>query len=350
MNTAKIIALMAILVAVAVGAHASETGHYSPGLPNIRDLVVPPPGFYGILYNYMYTSDRINDGNGDEIRQITIGIPPTVETPAVSATLDLDVDLDVYVVAPGIMWTSNWKILGAKYAAYALLPFANTSIGASLTTATGTGRAIEESQFSLSDCFVQPIWLGWTIPHWDIALGYGFYAPVGKYDTEKVPIQNPLTHEVLGSITAEAADNIGLGFWTHQIQGAGTWYPWEDKRMAVVGAATWEIHGEKKDFDLTPGENLALNWGVSEYLPLKKDESLLLEFGPAGYNSWQITDDSGEAARNVSVHDEVHGVGAQVGAVYVPWMATLNFRYIYEYAATDRFMGQSFGLNFAIGF
>ena len=344
MKPMRTLALVALTVTAAITAHASEIGHFSPGLPNIRDFVVPEPGFYGLIYDYMYVSDQVNDRNGDEISAVTITIPPN------TATLDLDVDLDVYVVTPGLIWSSNWRILGAKYGAYTMFAMANTSIGASLTTATGTGRSAEESQFSVGDWFVQPLWLGWTKAHWDVALGYGFYAPIGKYDTEVITLKNPSTLEPIGTITAEAADNIGLGFWTHQFQGAGSWYPWEDKRMAVAGALTWEIHGNKKDFDLTPGQNLALNWGVSEYLPLAKDESLLLEFGPAGYDSWQITADSGDDARNTDVRDEVHGVGVQIGTVYVPWHAALNFRYIYEYAATDRFRGQSFGLNFAIGF
>jgi hypothetical protein len=200
MKRMKSVVLLAFMIAVAFGAHASETGHYSPGLPSIRDFFVPAPGFYGILYNYMYMSDQINDRNGDEIGQITIGKPP------MSATLDLDVDLDVYVATLGFMWASNWKILGATYGAYLMVPLANTSIGASLATATGTGRSMDESTFNLSDCFVQPLWLGWAIPHWDIALGYGFYAPVGKYDTEEIALPDPI-----GKVTAESSDNIGRG-------------------------------------------------------------------------------------------------------------------------------------------
>jgi len=259
--------------------------------------------------------------------------------------LGLDVDLDVYVVAPGIMWSSQREFLGFRYAAYGLLPFANTSIGASLTTQTGSGRSGEESQFSIGDWFIQPVWLGWAAPHWDVALGYGLYLPIGKYDTEQVQLPAPI-----GEITAEAADNIGLGFWTHQFQGSAAWLPWPDRRTAVAGALTWEVHGEKKDFDLTPGQNLALNWGVSQYLPAKADKSLILEVGATGYNSWQVTDDSGADARNASVHDEVHAVGVQAGLVHVPWRANVSLRYLYEYAATDRFQGQSIGLNVGIGF
>jgi hypothetical protein len=38
----------------------------------------------------------------------------------------------------------------------------------------------------VGDMFVQPLWLGWNSKHWDFALGYGFYAPLGRYDTETV--------------------------------------------------------------------------------------------------------------------------------------------------------------------
>jgi hypothetical protein len=45
-----------------------------------------------------------------------------------------------------------------------------------------------------------------------------------------------------------------------------------------------------------------------------------LEIGPAGYSSWQVTDDTGSAAKNPDVHDQVHAVGGQLGLTYVPWL------------------------------
>jgi hypothetical protein len=113
---------------------------------------------------------------------------------------------------------------------------------------------------------------------------------------------------------------------------------------------TYEIHGEKNDFDLTPGDNLTLNWGISQFLPLTKDQKLLLELGPAGYSSWQITDDTGRDARNGDVHDQVHAVGGQLGLAYVPWNAALNFKYFYEFAAEDRFQGQALTLSLSMKF
>jgi hypothetical protein len=340
MNTAfKLTIRVSCLAAALLTAHAGEIGHFAPGVPNIRDFAMPGPGFYGVLYNYGYTTDRLNDSGGNRVNSVTIN-----PGPGPGVTLGVDVDVDVYAIAPTFIWISPWKILGAKYGAYVSQSFGNTSVGASLATQSGSGRSAEDSQFGVGDIFVQPLWLGWAREHWDFALGYGFYAPIGKYDTETV------TLPVVGPLTVEAADNIGYGFWTHQVQGAASWYPWTDKRMAVATALTYEYHGEKEDFDLKPGQNLTFNWGVSQYLPLKKDQTLLLEVGPAGYSSWQITDDSGSAAASTPIKDQVHAVGGQLGLTYVPWNAALNFHYFYEFASEDRFQGQSIGLNFAMKF
>jgi hypothetical protein len=314
--------------------YGGEIGHYAPGLPNIRDLVVPQPGFYGVLYNYFYSTDRLNDGDGDEINSVN-------PRGGRGVTLDVDVDVDVYVLAPTFLWVSPWKLLGAKYGAFITPSFANSSVGAALATVTGRGIDAETSAFAMGDLFVQPLWLGWTLTHWDFAFGYGFYAPLGKYDTDTVPLPGGAT------VTAEASENIGLGFWTHQLQGVVTWYPCAHKATAVLAALTYEIHGDKQDFDLTPGQNLTLNWGISQFLPLRKDQHLLLEVGLTGYSSWQITDDSGSDARNPSVHDQVHAVGGQLGLTYVPWAASLNAHYFGEFAAQDRFQGQVFGVSVA---
>jgi hypothetical protein len=77
------------------------------------------------------------------------------------------------------------------------------------------------------------------------------------------------------------------------------------------------------------------------------DQKLLLEVGPAGYSSWQINDNTGSDAVNGDVHDEVHAVGGQLGLAYLPWHASLNFHYFYEFAATDWFQGQAFGISLA---
>lgn len=331
-TSTKLTALAGALALATTVAEASEIGHYAGGFLNIRDYLVPEPGFYASVYSYFYTTDRLNDGNGNQVNSVTVhpGGGPGV-------TRGVDVNVNMYVLAPTLIYVTDIKPLGIKYGAFVSPNFANASLESALSTVTGRGGTAESSSFGAGDMFVQPVWLGKTLEHWDFALAYGFYAPVGEYSTETFTLPGGAT------VKAESPDNIGFGFWTHQIQGAAAWYPWADKRMAIVTALTYEINSKKEDFDLTPGQNLTFNWGISQFLPLKKDHSLLLEVGPAGYDTWQITDDSGSAANNV--RDQVHAVGGQLALAYLPWKAALTFHGFYEFAAQDRFQGATFGVS-----
>ncbi len=95
---------------------------------------------------------------------------------------------------------------------------------------------------------------------------------------------------------------------------------------------------------------LTLNWGVSQYVPLCQSHKLLLEVGPAGYDTWQITDSTGGDAIAPNQRSQVHGVGGQVGISYVPWNAFVTVHGFYEYAAESRFQGASISLNMGIKF
>src|SRR5262249_38231698 len=309
-----------LLLAIALGAaartaQAAEIGHFNGGILNIRDYFVPEPGLYGGLYNYFYHTGRLNDRHGDEIHAVTInprGGP--------GGTLGVDVDVKLDGLAPGLRWGPDLKPLGLnlKYGGVITPTFANASLAGTLSTATRRGGTIENTSFHVGDLYVQPVWLGLTLPHWDFAFAYGFYAPTGHYNTQTV------TFPTGGFLRAESPDNIGYGFWTNQLQGAGAWYPWTHKATAVTAVLTYEINTNKHDFDLTPGQRLTLNWGISQFLPLTRDQKLLLEVGPAGYSGWQISDDTGSDALNGDVHDQVHAVGGQLGLTYLPWMAAWN--------------------------
>jgi hypothetical protein len=338
-ETRKLGLALVMAAITTVASYAGEIGHFVAGVPNIRDLALPPPGFYGVVYNYGYMTTRLNDANGNKISSVTIGggIGP-------GATFDINVDISAYAMAPTFIWVAKKKVLGGHYGAYFSPTFSNTSINGALSSVGGVGRSASTGQFNIGDIFVQPLWLGWTGKHYDISYGYGFYIPSGKYKTTTV------TLPVVGPVKAEAADNIGLGFWTNQNQGALYLYPWADRRMAVQNAFTWEIHRKKRDFDLTPGQNLTWNWGVSQYLPLKKDQSVLAEVGPAGYSSFQVSNDTGTDVKNPGVHDRVHAVGVQVGVTSVKRMMLLNFHWFHEFSAVDRFQGSAIGGSFTFKF
>ncbi|RPJ38489.1 MAG: hypothetical protein EHM21_16785, partial [Chloroflexi bacterium] len=317
---------VSLVGAIATAASAAEIGHYAPGVANIRDLAVPEPGFYVAVYNYGYLSDRLNDSQGNELSSVALG-------PNQGVNLNVSVDVSAYALAPMLIWGSSFKVLGAKYAAFVSPTFTNTSLNALISRATGAGRSASTAQFNVGDIFAQPVWLGWSKKHYEIAYGYGFYIPSGKYTIETVNLP------VAGPVRVEAANNTGFGFWTNQNQGALYIYPWSDRRMGIQNALTWELHRQKRGFDLTPGQTLTYNWGVSQYLPLKKDLTLLAEIGPSGYSSFQISDDDGTAARNPSVHDRVHAVGVQVGITVPKRGIVFNFRWLHEFSAVDRFQG-----------
>jgi hypothetical protein len=335
----SLLILVLSLLAASSSSRAGSVDHYNPGVMNIRDFLMPEPGFYGVLYNYFYTSDRLNDKNGNQIKSVNIN-----PGPGPGVTVNVNPSLDLYALAPTLIWISPWNLGGLKYGAVITPTFANSSIDAEVSTLRGRGINASTSTFDAGDMFVEPVWLGYTLTNWDFALGYGFYAPVGRYNTETFNLP------VVGPITTTSPSNIGMGFWTHQIQGATSWYPWADRRLAIVVALTYQINSGKQGIDVTPGQHLTFNWGISQYLPLSKDNKLLMEVGPAGYDDWQITDDTGSAVRDGSVHDQVHAVGGQLGLTYVPWNAALNVHAFYEFSAISRVQGEAFGLSLAIKF
>ncbi len=328
--------LALVVMFTSLTALAGEIGHYSPGLPGIRDLAMPAPGFYGVIYNYGYSTSQFNGANGNKLSSVTVGTGP------LQTTLNVDVNVNAYALAPALIWVAKPKVLGAHIGAYVLPTFQNASLSGLISNISGAGQSAKAGQFNVGDIFVQPVWLGWSGKHYDVGYGYGFYIPSGKYKVRTVTLPK------VGNIAAEAADNTGLGFWTDQNQGSIYLYPWADRRLAVENGLTWEIHRKKRNFDLTPGQNVTWNWGLSQFLPLKKNSSLLLEAGPAGYSSFQVTDDSGASAANPGLHDKVHAVGLQLGVTSLKRVVSLNFHWFHEFSAVDRFKGSSIGLNLSI--
>jgi hypothetical protein len=300
-------------------AGAGKLGHFAPAIANIRDYLVPAPGVYYLQYNYYYTTNALKDRDGDRVDSITgpLGNPIQVET-----------QLDVGVFAPTLAWVPDLEVLGGHWGAFVSAPFQNPGVQVALQTVTDFGVDVDDSSFGLGDVFVQPLWLGWGGKHWDAMFGYGVYAPTGRYE---------------GGET----DNLGLGFWTNQLQAGGAWYPFENRGTALVLVGTYEIHGNIEDADVTPGDRVTLNWGVSQYLPATPDQRWLFEVGVAGSSQWEIEEDRGDDVRPFSTRDRVHAAGLQFGLVQTKWEASVTLRWQHEFDARARFEGDWWGLNFA---
>lgn len=287
----------ALLLMTASGVvRAIEPGHYVPGIANIRDFSVPAvPGFYYGQYNAFYSTDTYRDRNGD-----------SVDLP------NVDTELDVIAVSPLIMWATDKEVWGGRYGFYVLPSISQASVSASISAAN-RDVDFDDDNTGLGDTFVQPLWLGWSGATYDLSLGLGLYVPTGEYD-------------------ADGNDNIGLGFWTAQVQAAGYFFLDKSQASALMAAMTYETHDEKEDTDITPGDHATVEFGFSQYL------SDRLEIGVHAYHQWQTEEDSGSAP-GASVKPEITGYGLQVAYWTTPRL-NLSFKYMAETDAEARLEGE----------
>jgi len=352
-------------------ASAAEMSHYVPGLVNLRDHFVPAPGFYFAESNYHYQSDDYRNNKGEKVtnfdlsfsrtgsissgRGNLLGLEVTANgTVTARARGNLEYEFEIGAITPTFLYVTEKKILGGTYGIVAAIPLAysrlEVEVEGNLTanlngTLTVEGRhdrsisfqtgvsktfssSAEDSQWDLGDIYFRPFMLGWGGKHWSASTWYGVYAPTGDYDEG-------------------ALDNTGLGYWTHEFHLSGAYYPWEHHGTALILGANYELHGDKDEADIEPGDHLTLDYGISQFLPLKKDKSMLLELGIAGYSQWQVDGDSGSDVANPDYEGVVHAVGLQVGMVMPHAGFALEFRWLHEYEAENHFQGDALSFTLA---
>lgn len=312
-----LIAAVLGLGAGAQPARAYNLSHYSamPGIAFQDDYFLPAPELGRLFfaqYSSWYSTDTFRNADGNVVDQIQV-TGPRGET----RTVDLDVDVDYGLLGPLLLWSPGWRLLGARYGGFVMVPVSNPNVAASLETEVGLGRSVDTSAWGLGDVYAQPLWLEWNVDDFDITAAYGFWAPSGRY-------------------AAGADDNTGFGFWGHQFQTATRYRIGEHGALSF--AVTGEVNQNKEDADVVPGSHITLNWGARRNL-----FGDWLQFGVNGYGTWQVTDDSGDDVARTT-KDQVHGVGFQVG---VPRVG-LGLKYVREFNAQDRFEGDMVSVFFAV--
>jgi len=337
-SSIRVVVFAVLIFAFSAGtpAQAGGLGHYAPAVPNIRDFFEPEPGVYYLQYTPYYNTAAFKDSGGSSASSIVIHPGPGPGVP-----VNVDAKIHAITLIPTFIWVTPWKILGAQVGAYMMPTVANINLSAALEgQVLGLQKSADQANYAWGDMYFQPIWLDWSFQHFDLEFGEGFWAPVGKFNTTQVNV-GPFTS------TVPSASNVGLGYWTNQMQAGAAWYPFSNKGTAVTTALTWEINSKQQNIDITPGQRLSLNWGISQYLPVTRDQSRLIEVGVTGYGNWQVTSDTGSAARS-SAKDQAQAIGGQVGYTIVPSSVAINVRYLHEYAARSAFMGDWVGVSFAV--
>ena len=172
----SVIAVMLLIGSASSRSQAAALGHYFPSIFNNRDYFVPEAeGVYYAQYTPYYNTDTYHDKNGNKVRSIIIN-----PGPGPGVTINIDPNIHMITLAPVLMWSTPWKILGASYGAYIVPTMASANLSASLTNQTLGGTSTNQSNYAWGDMYIQPIWLDWSLKHWDFSFGEGFYAPVGE--------------------------------------------------------------------------------------------------------------------------------------------------------------------------
>ena len=271
-----------------VPAFAGETGHYVNGVEGIKAATLPPPGRYLRLYNVLYSADKLMDADGN--------------------ALDVGFDVTVYALANRSIWVTDKKIWGANYAIDVIVPLIYTDIGIG-------ALGLDSSELGVGDITVEPFLLSWHGPRYDAAFGLGLYIPTGDYD-------------------ATEPASPGKDFWTGMITAGKTYYFDDARTWSASILARYEIHSEKGDTDVTPGNDFHFEWGIGRTL------AKVWDVGLSGYCQWQVTDDSGsDVTWDKSVHDKVFAIGPEV-STFVPSAGLfVSLRNQWEFGAEDRSEG-----------
>lgn len=281
------------LVAVLIGSGLADN-HYVNGVEGIKAATVPPPGFYYRMYNVFYNADTLTDKSGKK--------------------LNIDFDVSVYALVNRFIWVSDTKILGGDFFMDIVIPliYTDIEIGA---------LGLKDDEFGLGDINIEPFGLSWHRPYYDASFGLSFFIPTGEYD--KTEPASP-----------------GQDMWTGMLTLGGTYYFDAEKTWSASILGRYEIHSEKNDLDVTPGDDFHFEWGVGKTL------AKVWDVGLTGYCHWQVTDDSGADAVDKNVHARVHAVGPEVSFFYPPAKLFISLRNQWEFGAEDHSEGNITTLTF----
>lgn len=304
----SVLIMMFFSLILASPLFAGYGGHNMKGDYGLLSGSQPPPGFYVMapMY-YHYDADTLRNKDGDKI-----SIDPQERG---------SLEANAYIF--GLIWVSEFKILGANYSFQVFPAFTDNALEApilGLNEGVSTGFA---------DLYFQPINLGWHTNRADFITGLGIYAPTGKYEED-------------------GTDNTGLGMWSFEIFAGTNLYFDEAKSYHFSANAYYETHTEKEYSDIKVGDILTVEGGLG-----KSFMDGALSVGAAYYAQWKMTEDDIPnldllpSGRSVGKHS-VYGIGPEISlplATSKKLYGFLNARYLWEFDAESTFEGESFVLT-----
>ncbi len=298
-----LLVLAAASMWMTVPSQAQNRGVYPLGMSAINSGVMPESTFTYSNQFLLYTRDEAKDNEG---RTLPI-------TGSNFVILDMNT----------ITWVSEWKILGARYSAFASLPFSTNDLTSDLQGNISGGSGF-------ADSYYVPVVLGRSWTRAAVRAMYGFLAPTGRF-------------------SPSANDNVGSGYWTHALSTGQTFYLTGSKRLSLSAFEMYEFHTVQEGTGVHPGDTFDLDYSL--LYSLGRTRRFQLQAGPAGYEQRQTTAKTGPGISLAASEERyaINGCGFAVLGV-LPKRTSVGLKYFKEFADRATFQGNSLQVVASIGF
>jgi hypothetical protein len=300
------VGFLAALSAFVPPTEAQVRGVWNVGSGATNSGVTPGSGFTYANTFFFYSRDSAVGPNGEIV-----------------ATGQQAVMLDVN----NFTWVSNWEIGilgGAKFSVAANPTIANNSLTSDTAGTLGGGGGF-------ADFYVQPLILGWKKKRAEIRGIYGFLAPTGRFN-------------------GGASNNVGNGYWVNALSAGETFYLTENKATAVSAFEMYEFHATQRDTHIHPGQNVDLDYSLTQIIPLSGD--LRLQLGLVGYEQLQTTDKTGPTITpaQAAAHYRVNALGFALNMMLPNRKVTLGAKAFKEFENRSTYQGYSVQISAAVSF
>ncbi len=286
MKASRVFVLLFCTLLAGAGLLQAQNTHYPAGVEGIKGASLPPPGLYIRDYNYTYWSSEFKDAGPNPF------------------------DILAYVQTPRLVFISKGLFFGGYYGADIIVPFAYQDV---------TAGGYSGSHFGLGDIFVEPATLSWHTKKADYSMGWGVWIPTGDYK--------------LGDFKLP-----GKGYFSHMFTGGVTYYPDKNRSWSISALNRYEVHYERNDNLLTPGQVWTLEWGLAKSL------SKTVDLGFVGYAQLQRTENR---TTNIPAPKErAIGMGPELTFVIPNLGVNTSVRYLKEVGVQQRPQGNVFNVTF----
>lgn len=286
-------------------AKAQSRGVYPLGMSATNSGVTPDPGFSYSNQLLFYSRDEVKDQNGN--------------------TLPIAGNNSVLMDLNSLIWVSTKELFGgARYSAFATLPFAKNDLTSDIHSNISGGSGF-------ADSYYVPLVLGWNKDRAAIRVLYGFLAPTGRFGSG-------------------ANDNVGSGYWTNAVSSGQTFYLTKAKAWAFSAYEMYEFHTTQEGTGTHPGQTFDLDYSLARAFTFTKAPTL--QIGVAGYEQRQTTATTGPAISAAEIMERyaVNAIGFAANLTFPKQKASLGVKFFEEFANRSTFQGFSMQFSGSISF